>query len=340
MRSKRLVPPGLTYLAENITTRHNILGAAPRQRARWAQDLGLRGEAETMFFSGCGYQYAADLEALTSLIRRLDRSPVGLDLPMRFANFQKKLGPDLAGIYRKVLSRDGSAEAAPLKDAVSVLRHLGIDFGYLGEREPCCGAPLYFAGMQQRFAENARQTSRRLKDAGARRIISIVPSCTQALRSLFPQCVPDFDLEVRHFLEVLDEGLGRLKLRFPREVKVVYHDPCQLTRYLGITEEPRRILRAIRGVQLLEPEWTGGVMATCCGGGGGFEAVFPELSGTLAANRVRELAATGADIIVTHCPGCILQLESGRKALGLDNIEVLDLVQVVARALEGGNDAA
>ena len=70
-----------------------------------------------------------------------------------------------------------------------------------------------------------------------------------------------------------------------------------------------------------------------CGGGGGFEAVFPELSEILAVNRVKELVETGAEIIVTHCPGCIMQLEDGLKKLKINNVAVLDLAQVVAMAI-------
>ncbi len=105
-------------------------------------------------------------------------------------------------------------------------------------------------------------------------------------------------------------------------------------RYLGLVEEPRQILRAIKGIELIETEWTKREWATCCGGGGGFEAVFPELSQILAVNRAKELVETGAEIIVTHCPGCIMQLKTGLKELKAGGIEVLDLAQIVAMAME------
>ncbi len=123
-------------------------------------------------------------------------------------------------------------------------------------------------------------------------------------------------------------------MNFPKSVKVTYHDPCQLVRYLGLVDEPRKILRAIGGIEFVEPQWTKGEFATCCGGGGGFEAVFPEMSEMLAVNRTKELLETGAQIIVTHCPGCIMQLKSGLKSLKVENVEVLDLAQIVAMSLE------
>jgi Fe-S oxidoreductase len=84
----------------------------------------------------------------------------------------------------------------------------------------------------------------------------------------------------------------------------------------------------------VEPAWTRGEWATCCGGGGGFETVFPALSRVLAVNRVNELMETGPDIIVTHCPGCVMQLKDGLHQLKIDDVEVLDLAQVIAQAME------
>ena len=92
-------------------------------------------------------------------------------------------------------------------------------------------------------------------------------------------------------------------------------------------------MRAIKDIEFVETDWTRGEWATCCGGGGGFEAVFPELSQVLAVNRAKELLDTGAEIIVTHCPGCIMQLKDGLKELKVDGVEVLDLAQIVAMAM-------
>ncbi|MDD5127654.1 MAG: (Fe-S)-binding protein [Dehalococcoidales bacterium] len=330
--TKSLVPPGIQYIADNIKSKDNILGASKKQGAKWAEGLKLPNRAETIFFAGCGYQYSEELESLMGLIRGMDKSAVGSDLPMRLAGFQKKLGIDLAGIYRKVTVKGADSEDSPLVAAVNVLNRLGVQFGYLGEDEPCCGALLHYAGLEKEFAANAQKTYHQLKSLGVKRIIGMVPSCTYALRDLLPKAVAGYDIEVKHFVQVVLENITGRELKFPREAKVTYHDPCQLGRCLGLIDEPRRILKAIKGVELVEPEFAKGEWSTCCGGGGGFEAVFPELSQQLATNRARELAVTGAQIIVTHCPGCIMQLKTGLKELKSD-IEVLDLAQVVAMAI-------
>jgi heterodisulfide reductase subunit B len=329
-----LIPPGLTYLADNIISTDNILGITKEQSARWAEHLELPRQSETIFFAGCGYQYSGQLEALMSLIRQIDKSVIGAELPMRFARFQKKLGLNLSGIYSKAISRDSTEEVKPLEAAVKVLRNLGISFGYLAENEPCCGAPLYQSGLQGKFADNARQAYAKLKSTGVKQIISVVPYCTNALKNLFPQYIDGFNLEVRHFLEIVVEKLPSLELRYPGPVKVTYHDPCQMVRYLKLIDEPRQILRAIDGIDLVEPEWTRGEWSTCCGGGGGFEAVFPELSQVLAVNRASELLETEPDIIVTHCPGCVMQLKDGLRELKVENVEVMDISQIIATAME------
>lgn len=333
MDRKNLIPPGLAYLADNITSKHNILGTPKRSGAKWAKDLNLPKEMETIFFAGCGYQYTSGLESLVSLLRRMDKSVIGAELPISIATFQKRLGVDLAGMYRKILSK-GDDAAQPLTDAVKVLHNLGVKFGYLADDEPCCGGLLHYIGLQVEFAKNAREAYNKLKSLGVKRIISLVPSCTYTLRNLIPGCVDGYDLEVKHFSEVVLENIRSRRLQFPREIKVTYHDPCQLARYLGLVEQPRQILTAIKGIELVETDWTKGEWATCCGGGGGFEAVFPELSQILAVNRTKELLETGAKIIVTHCPGCIMQLKDGLKELKTDGVEVLDLAQIVARAME------
>jgi len=332
-KTKGLIPPGLAYLADNITAKQNVMGETKGGGAKWAKDLKLPKEAETVFFAGCGYQYTKKLESLMSLIRGLDKSVVGAELPMAMAGLQKKMGLDLGGVYGKVMGRGGEADAEPLLDAVKVLKGLGVQFGYLGEEEPCCGGLLYYVGLQKDFAKRAQEVHQKLKSHGVKRIIGVVPSCTYTLRTLIPPHVNGYDIEVKHFVEVVAEKADSVQMRYPKEVKVTYHDPCQMSRYLGLIGEPRKVLKSIKGIELVEAAWTAGEWSTCCGGGGGFEAVFPELSHLLAVNRARELSETGAEIIVTACPGCIMQLKSGLKELKNDKVEVLDLAQVVAAAM-------
>jgi Fe-S oxidoreductase len=335
MDNKGLIPPGLNYLADNIKQKDNILGASKEEGAKWAKGLNLSKDKETIFFAGCGYQFSGKLESLMGLVRKMDKSAVGSDVAMNMAGLQRKLGIDASGMVLKFMGRGGESGAEPLSDAIKVLRKLGEDPGYLAEKEPCCGGLLHYMGLEGEFLRHARQVSDSLKSQGVKRIIGLVPSCTYTLRNLISEANGEHDLVVKHFCEVVADGIGSIRLRFPKTVKATYHDPCQLVRYMGLIEPPRKILRAIEGIEFVEPKWTKGEWSTCCGGGGGFEAVFPEMSEILAINRTRELLETGAQVIVTHCPGCIMQLKTGLKALKAEKVEVLDLAQVVAMSMEG-----
>ncbi len=331
MPDRGLVPPGIAYLANNIISRQNIMGSSRETRARWAKGLTFSQNTATIFFAGCGYQYEGQLENIMALVRKLDSSVVGSDAAMKLADVQRKLG--MGGLVNRIVGGKDRAEAPPLRDAVKVLQALGVELAYLAEDEPCCGGLLYYGGLREDFRQNAGRLCDQLKSRGVKKIVGIVPSCTYTLRDLVPGAVTGWDIEVKHFSETVLAALGSRDLRFPDRVKVTYHDPCQMSRYLDLVEAPRRIIEAIKGMELVEPPLTKGRWATCCGGGGGFEAVFPELSQMLAVNRARELADTGAEIIVTQCPGCIMQLRNGLKALGKEQVRVIDLAEVLATAL-------
>ncbi len=331
MDGKALIPPGLSYLADNIERKDNILGVGKEEGTRWARGLDLPERMETIFFAGCGYQFDSKLESLMGLVRKTDKSVLGSEKAISLAGIPKKLGLD--GVLLKVISRGSDADGQPLRDAIKVLRKLGENPGYLAEDEPCCGGLLHYMGLEKEFVRHSQRVSEALKAKGVKTIIGIVPSCTHTLRKLMAEAV-SLPFQVKHFCEVVAAKIDTLDLHFPKAVKVTYHDPCQLVRYMGIIEEPRKILRAIKGIEFVEPKWTRGEFATCCGGGGGFEAVFPEMSEMLAVNRAKELLETGAQIIVTHCPGCIMQLKTGLKAVGAESVEVLDLAQIVAMAIK------
>ncbi len=97
-KSKELIPPGLSFLADNITSKNNVLGESKAAGAKWAKDLNLPNKGDTIFFAGCGYQYTKKLESLMGLVRGMDKSAAGAELPMAFAGVTKKLGINVAGI--------------------------------------------------------------------------------------------------------------------------------------------------------------------------------------------------------------------------------------------------
>jgi hypothetical protein len=334
IKRKRLVPEGLLLLRNNILTKGNIFGSSAK--ARWASGLELPFQGETIFFAGCGYQFLDGAEATLSAVRALDKQGLAWERTLGFTSFLNKLGINLGELYGKLTHRSRLSDN-PLRNAVEVLHRMDIALGCLAEEEPCCAAPLYYTGFQEEFGARALETQRLFQERGITKVISMVPSCTYALRELFPRFLTGWEVEVSHFLEVvLDKIRQGMQLRLPLEITVTYHDPCVLSRNLGLIEEPREILRSIEGVEFADVERNKEEWSTCCGGGGGFEVIFPEVSHILAVNRVKELLATGASVICTSCPGCLIQLREGVKELKAEGVQVMDMAQLLRNALPEG----
>ena len=313
------VPKGLLLLKDNILERGGLF--TPRIRSSWAEGLDLPREGERLLFAGCGYQLLGETSLLLSAASRGEE--MGMEWERALDLFSPLVGVGMRATELLLAFRGDNT--SPLRAAVRVLEGMGYEVAYLGEEEPCCGGPLYFAGFRREFEGVKERLREALLRSGSREVIGAVPSCTYAIKELAQ--VP---LEVKHLVEVYAEGMGGGRWRLPEPKKVVYHDPCILARYLGVVEEPRRVLEAIEGVELVEAplsrEW-----ATCCGGGGGFEFVFPQVSLLLAKKRAEELLGTGAEVIVTACPGCLIQLRKGVKALG-SSAEVLDMSEILLEA--------
>jgi Fe-S oxidoreductase len=334
IKRERLVPEGLLLLRNNILNKGNIFGSS--SKAKWASGLGLSSQKKTLFFAGCGYQFLGGAEATLSAVRALDKRGLPWERTVGMTSFLNKLGINLGELYGKLAHRSRLSDN-PLRSAIEVLQGMDRAVGYLAEEEPCCAAPLYYAGFQEEFGDRAGETQRQLQERGIKRVISMVPSCTYALRELFPRFLKGWEVEVNHFLEVVWERIKQgMQFRLPLEITVTYHDPCVLSRYLGLIEEPREILRSIEGVEFADVERNKGEWSTCCGGGGGFEVIFPEVSHILAVNRVKELLATGASVIVTSCPGCLIQLREGVKELKAEGVQIMDMAQLLRNALPEG----
>jgi Fe-S oxidoreductase len=151
----------------------------------------------------------------------------------------------------------------------------------------------------------------------------------------WPQFGADF--KVMHHTEIFADMIkqGRLQLKMPIDKKITYHDPCYLGRYNNIYEEPREILKSIRGADLVEMEHNRR-MSQCCGGGGGhywMDLVYGE---RLNVTRVKEAFDTEADIIAVSCIYCLQMLNDAVKILNLDEKMVVeDISELVVRAMGG-----
>jgi len=184
-----------------------------------------------------------------------------------------------------------------------LMQRAGVQFAVLGEEEKCCGLHAYDLGFRAEYDRLQEENLAMIKRAGAREVVVACGSCQRAWREHAK--VAGSGIEVIHGAQYVAELVrsGRLKFTQTIRKKVTYHDACHLGRGCGVYEEPRAILRAIPGVELVEMarnrRWS-----WCCGGGGGVPEAYPELAKWNADDRMREAKESGADIMLTSSALC------------------------------------
>jgi heterodisulfide reductase subunit D len=222
-------------------------------------------------------------------------------------------------------------EQEHVSDFLHILRAAEVSFKMISENI-CCGSPVYRVGDKKQAREQALNASRMLKD-DSQRVLASCAGCYRMFSHYYPLLLEEGDaFPVMHTVQLLDQLIsdGKLVLQ-PLNAKVTYHDPCHLGRHAGVYDEPRRILCAIPGIELVEMEWNR-KFSKCCGAGGGFRSGRPEDAIAVAAQRVQEAESTGASILVTACPFCLRNLSDGAKSLGSE-IEVKTIESLVAQQL-------
>jgi heterodisulfide reductase subunit D len=203
-----------------------------------------------------------------------------------------------------------------------------VDFTILGGEEWCCGFPLIGAGMPDQMQRMVEHNLEKVKAVGAKEIVFTCPSCYHTWGHLY-----DTEVTLRHSSQMLDQMIqdGRIKLK-EIKAKVTYHDPCDLGRNSGVFEEPRRVLRAIPGIELVELP-NNRQLSVCCGGGGNVEMVNPELSGKVAQMKLDQIKSTGADMVVSACQQCLRTIATRARRQKVD-IVVKDLTELVMEAMD------
>ncbi len=222
---------------------------------------------------------------------------------------------------------------------IRVIQNLGYDV--VIPENNCCGLPPYAHGYTDVAKDLARRNIEALEKYDV--ILTECGSCSSFLKKY-----ADILLDDRKYAErakrlserILDSSEFIFKnLQFTSHVshgantrfaptshalKVTYHDPCHLSRYQGITREPREIIKSIPGieyVELPEADW-------CCGGAGSYSIENKEISEKILERKINNVKKTGADILATSCPSCMIQLSYGIKKAGL-NIKVLHVNQLL-----------
>jgi Fe-S oxidoreductase len=221
---------------------------------------------------------------------------------------------------------------------VQVLGSAGVDFGILGNDENCCASEVRRLGEAGLFEAIVEENTEMFKELGVEKMFTISPHCFNVFKNDYRsiEAGAKSGVQVQHYTQVL-AGLvkdGRLKFNGSFEKKVTYHDPCYLGKHNGIFDEPRDVLANIPGLDLIEMDRSR-EKSLCCEGGGGRMFLEGTNPGTrLAQMRVKEALDTGAEILATACPFCLLTLDEAVKHLNVeDKLRVLDIAEIAAQAL-------
>ena len=215
--------------------------------------------------------------------------------------------------------------------AATVIRGLGHQVEFRAA-QTCCGQPSFNAGhwdVARVAALHAIDTFR-----GAEAVVGPSASCVAMIRKFYPEVMAGHpraseadDLASRtfEFGEFLVRRLGVTDVGARWEGTATYHDGCHGLRELGLHSEPRRLLAAVRGLTLVEAEES----ETCCGFGGIFSVKFPMISTAMAQVKSEAIRRTGADIVVSSDPSCLLQIGGYLSRQG-NAVRTLHLAEVLA----------
>ena len=209
------------------------------------------------------------------------------------------------------------------ESTVRVLRRLGVDVDF-PEGQTCCGQPAFNSG----FRSDAKPLARRFLDTFESAEAVVIPSgsCTAMVRVFYQELFHDEpDLAARidavagktfELTEFIVDVLGVTQLPARTDAPgrtVTYHEGCHLRREIGVTTQPRALIEAAQGVDLVEMQQA----EVCCGFGGTFAVKYADISGAMLADKLRDVADTGADAVVSCDSTCLMQIGGGLEKRGM-----------------------
>jgi Fe-S oxidoreductase len=214
------------------------------------------------------------------------------------------------------------------RSTAKILNHVGENFGILGAAERDSGHEVRRFGEETLFMALRDHNVEAIKASGVRRIVTADPHAYNALKHDYKDVPP-----VEHISQVIAREVKTGKIKFnPVENKnavYTYHDPCYLGRHNQIYDDPRDVLDAIPGLKRVEMTRSRD-RSFCCGGGGLMLFYEPKEDQRMGVKRVQMAAQSGADVIVTACPFCMVNLEDAIKVAGFEGrMAAIDLAELV-----------
>ncbi len=219
-------------------------------------------------------------------------------------------------------------------NAIRILNRAGIEPVYLGSDEWCCGGPMFSIGCIEEVQETVTHNINEMNKRGIKKLITSCSGGWQYLnhfyRLLAQRLGLEYSISVKHITEVISDliGEGRIECQRPVRLKVTFHDPCHIGRGGGIFDPPRKILKSIPDLELVEMP-RNREHSACCGKN---IMRYPRLGGAINMSRVMEAIQTGASALVSCCPTCENNLRLGVADSGA-KLEVIDISDLVAETM-------
>jgi Fe-S oxidoreductase/nitrate reductase gamma subunit len=214
-----------------------------------------------------------------------------------------------------------------------ILQAAGVSFGILGNEEGCCGDSAMRGGNEYLFQTMAQANIAVMNGYGVKKIITTCPHGYNALKKDYPNFGGNF--EVYHHTEIIADLIaqGKIKLTNPVEGLFTYHDSCFLGRYNKIYKEPRKILGAVPGMELVEMD-RNLAKSFCCGAGGARMWMEEDIGERINDLRTDQAIAVKADTVAVACPFCLTMISDGIKDRQMtEKMVSLDIAEIVAKAM-------
>ncbi|HZT47281.1 MAG TPA: (Fe-S)-binding protein [Hyphomicrobiaceae bacterium] len=219
--------------------------------------------------------------------------------------------------------------------AVKLLRDAGCDVD-VPVGQTCCGQPAYNSGDKATAEDLARQTIAALE--GYDYVVAPSGSCAGMLKVHYPVLLADdpawkaraaaFSAKVHELISFLVDVRGLDKVDARLDARATYHDSCSGLRELGVREQPRQLLRTVKGLELVEM----GDAEVCCGFGGTFSVKYPDISNAIVERKAERIAATGAGMLLAGDLGCLMNM-AGKLSRQGRKIAVRHVAEVLAGEL-------
>ncbi len=219
------------------------------------------------------------------------------------------------------------------KATACILSAAGEDFGILGKDEKDSGNEIRRFGEEMLFQDIKAHNSEAILSTGAKKIITADPHAFNTLKNEY-KGLP----KVEHISQTITRSIkdGKIRLKPVEDPSKIYtyHDPCYLGRHNGIYEDPRQALDAIPGLNRVDMLKSRD-RSFCCGGGGLMLFYEPEEEQRMGVLRVKMASNVGANVIVTACPFCLVNMEDAIKVAGLEGqMEAVDLCELIERHID------